>query len=34
MTIGSRIAELRKKWGMTKEQLADAVGTTRQATSK
>ena len=34
MTIGRRIAELRKKQGMTQEQLAEAIGTTRQAVSK
>ena len=34
MEIGQRIAELRKKQGMTQEQLADILGTTRQAVSK
>lgn len=34
MTIGERIALLRKKQGLTQEQLADILGTTRQAVSK
>ena len=34
MAIGKRILELRKKNGMTQEQLAEALGTTRQAVSK
>lgn len=34
MAIGKRISELRKKNGMTQEQLAEALGTTRQAVSK
>lgn len=34
MTVGNRITELRKKRGMTQEQLADAIGATRQAVSK
>ncbi len=34
MTIGRRIALLRKKAGMTQEQLADLLGSTRQAVSK
>lgn len=34
MAIGKRISELRKKNGMTQEQLAEALGTTRQSVSK
>lgn len=34
MHIGERIALLRKRQGMTQEQLADVLGTTRQAVSK
>lgn len=34
MQIGNRIASLRKKAGLTQEQLADAIGTSRQAVSK
>lgn len=34
MDIGRRIMELRKKQGITQEQLADTLGTTRQAVSK
>lgn len=34
MNIGERIAQLRKQRGMTQEQLADQLGTTRQAVSK
>ena len=34
MDIGQRIADLRKKRGMTQEQLAEALGATRQAVSK
>ena len=34
MNIGQRIMELRKKQSMTQEQLADVLGTTRQAVSK
>ncbi len=34
MSVGKRIAEVRKKQGLTQEQLADILGTTRQAVSK
>ena len=34
MHIGKRISELRKRQGITQEQLADILGTTRQAVSK
>lgn len=34
MTIADRIQELRKMKGMSQEQLADAVGVSRQAVSK
>ena len=34
MAIGRRISELRKKNGLTQEQLAEELGTTRQAVSK
>lgn len=34
MSIGDRIALLRKREGLTQEQLADILGTTRQAISK
>lgn len=34
MDIGQRIMELRKRRGMTQEQLAEILGTTRQAVSK
>ena len=34
MDIGKRISDLRKKQGMTQEQLAEKLGTTRQAVSK
>lgn len=34
MSIGERIQELRKKHGMTQEQLAAQIGATRQAVSK
>lgn len=34
MCVGKRISELRKKQGMTQEQLAELLGTTRQAVSK
>lgn len=34
MELGKRITELRKKQGMTQEQLADHLSTTRQAISK
>ncbi len=34
MTIGERISELRKKRGLTQEQLGDAVGVSAQAVSK
>ena len=34
MAIGQRISELRKKNGLTQEQLAEELGTTRQAISK
>ena len=34
MRVGKRISELRKKQGITQEQLADILGTTRQAVSK
>lgn len=34
LTIGERISELRKKRGLTQEQLGDAVGVSAQAVSK
>lgn len=34
MELGTRIAALRKRHGMTQEQLAQHLGTTRQAVSK
>ena len=34
MSVGERIAVLRKRHGMTQEQLADQLGATRQAVSK
>ncbi|MBO4243216.1 MAG: helix-turn-helix transcriptional regulator, partial [Clostridiales bacterium] len=34
MTISDRIQALRKAKGMSQEQLADAVGVSRQAVSK
>lgn len=34
MGVGKRIAELRKKQGLTQEQLAEMLSTTRQAVSK
>lgn len=34
MTVGERIAQLRKQKGITQEELAQALGTTRQAISK
>ncbi len=34
MELGTRISDLRKKAGMTQEQLASLLGTTRQAVSK
>lgn len=34
MSVGKRISELRKKQGLTQEQLAEMLGTTRQAVSK
>ena len=34
MTIGDRIQNLRKTKGMSQEELADAVGVSRQAVSK
>ena len=34
MGLGKRISELRKRQGMTQEQLAQHLGTTRQAISK
>ena len=34
MSVGKRIAEVRKKQGLTQEHLADILGTTRQAVSK
>ena len=33
-TLGSRIAELRRKKNMTQEELANALGVTPQAVSK
>ena len=34
MTIGDKIQYMRKKAGLSQEQLADAVGVSRQAVSK
>ena len=34
MTLGQRIQELRKRAGLTQEQLAERMGVTRQAVSK
>ena len=34
MTIGNRIAELRKAKGFTQEYVADQLGVSRQAVSK
>ena len=34
MTLGQRIQELRKRAGLTQEQLAEQLGVTRQAVSK
>lgn len=34
MNVGDRIEDLRKKQGMTQEQLAQKIGATRQAVSK
>lgn len=34
MHVGKRIAELRRKQGLTQEQLGQLLGTTRQAVSK
>lgn len=34
MRVGKRISELRRKQGLTQEQLAELLGTTRQAVSK
>ena len=34
MTLGQRIQELRKQWGMSQESLGEALGVSRQAVSK
>ena len=34
MTLGQRIQELRKRAGLTQEQLSEQLGGTRQAVSK
>ena len=34
MPLGQRIQELRKRAGLTQEQLAEQLGVTRQAVSK
>ena len=34
MTVGSRIAELRKQKGLSQEALGEALGVTRQSISK